>query len=148
VNPKTLRWVLVWAIYVTGFFDLLTFLIPAQYIAFEINPLWQVTKNVAIMVIFKVVVLFGFSYAVLRGSRFGWLSYAVVLTSLYVIIGQVYAGISNLQVTLSHPSLDQVLPPSVATQKYFTIVILYQLLPLFMATMAFQVHKWGKYECQ
>lgn len=145
MNHKTLRWVLIFFIFITGLFDLITFLYPAEYIAFETNPLWQVTQNVAVMVVFKIAVLLGFSYIVIRGSSFGWLSYAVVLTSLYVIIGQVYAGISNLQVTLSHPSLDQVLPPSVATRQYVGMVLLYQLLPLFMATLAFQVHKWGKY---
>lgn len=139
------RIVLVVLIILSGAFDLGTFLLHHQYNAFEVNPIWLLTNSLWVMVVFKVAVLWIFCWIVLRGAEWGWLSYAVVLSALYNVVGQVYGGISNLQVAVAQPGLEQVLPPEVAMKTYMTMAVVYQLLPLVMATLAYQIHKWGGY---
>lgn len=148
MNPRTIRIVLVALIILSGAFDLGTFLYHHKYSAFEANPVWLLTKSVIVMIVFKVLVLWLFCHIIYKGAGLGWLSYSLVLTAMYSVIGQVYGGISNMKVAAAQPSMEQVLPQSVALQQYLWMAVVYQLLPLVMATLAYQVHKWGEYDAK
>ncbi|MEM4245295.1 MAG: hypothetical protein QXR60_03785 [Candidatus Nanoarchaeia archaeon] len=141
-----IRLFLIILIILSGIFDLATFLYFHQFNAFEINPLWHLLKSTIFISLYKTAILTLFCIIIWKASRFAWLNYAIVLTALYNIAGQVWGGISNIRVAIENPPVSQAMSSSEAVRTYFLLALIYQVLPLIFGTLAFQLHKWGGYD--
>lgn len=142
MNAQTKKYILVGLIVATGLFDFFSFYFGRLY-AFEINPIFVITKSVLLMFVLKFAVIGGLIFMILRkkGKTY-FSSYAFVLVGIYLIIAQITGGVSNINITKEQPSLDKALPPTQAIETFTYLSLLLVYYPLLMALVGFKIWEW------
>ena len=142
MNTQTKKYILVGLIVATGLFDFFSFYFGRLY-AFEINPIFVITKSIWLIFLLKFAVLAGLSFMILRKRQKTYFSsYTFALVGIYIIIAQVAGGVSNINTTIEQPSPDQALQPTQAIETFAYLSLLLVYYPLIMALLAFKLWEW------
>lgn len=145
MKPLVVRLVLVGLVILSALADIITFLVAHDFVAFEINPLYVLTKSVWFILLLKVFVIAGFCFFLYKGAPYDWMSYMLVISSVYAIIFQFFGAYGNIQTMLAQPDVSTALSDGAAVKTYVTLAFWFELVPLLIATGAFMLHKWGGY---
>lgn len=139
------KW-LIALVLLTGLADLATFLTFRQFHAFEINPVYVLTRSVLLLVALKIAMLAALSFTIWRGFAGRHANYMVVLGSLYIVLFQALGAYSNCQVAAAAPPASAALPPAQAVTTYAWVMVFNYLAPLLLGTAAYWLFDIAGYD--
>lgn len=141
INTKSFLFYFCLAILFTGALDFITFWMGRSY-AFEINPLFLLTKSVLLLFLVKVLVLSGLCYLLLSTPKHQITQFLWVSIGFYVIFIQLIGAYSNLKIQVENPPESSVLEPTVAVKSYINLSVFYLYYPVVFSVIVFQMWRW------
>lgn len=122
------------------FFDLITFLVSRTK-AFETNPVYLITGSILVVVTIKLLVMCCIGYLLFKAPKFKVVQFFYVTVAFYLILAQIFGGVSNIKVHNENPPESHILPQDKAIETYGYGVLLNFYMPTIYSLLIFVI--WG-----
>mgnify|MGYP003970260693 CR=1 FL=1 len=141
MKTQTRKYLFCTLIILMAVFDTITFLLSTTK-AFEINPIYLFTGSLIITIIIKIIALVTLCALIIKYKKSETIQFMLTLAGLYLIIGQLLGGISNINTHYEQPLESQVMETQQAVQTYSYITLVLFYFPMIISIITFMLWRW------